>query len=118
MSFTYSDYYSILQNLDKQKQIIIKKLNIKNNSQTRLVNSYRIRLNKMQQAQNMYNSLSTLLISIPQKQLPPRVQKQTLKQHISVEKYKLKREINQIKSTYQLLNKLEAEKIKLTFPKL
>ena len=32
MSYTHQDYYNLLQNLDKQKQIIVKPLNIRNNN--------------------------------------------------------------------------------------
>ena len=116
MSLNQKNYYNLLVNLKKQTDIITKPLNTKTNNHSRLINSYRIKVDRMVEAKSMYNILTKMILSIPSVELPNRVSKTKLKNQIVQTKQILNRIIKQTKNTYNLMNNLEAKSWSLPYP--
>ena len=102
MSLTQNNYYNLLVDLKKQTDIITKPLNTNTNNHYRLINSYRIKVDRMVEAKSMYNILTKMILSIPSVELPNRVSKTKLKNQIVQTKQILNRIIKQTKNTYNL----------------
>ena len=117
MSLKHNNYYNLLLNLERQRDIITKPLKIDNNSNLKLINSYRIKLNKMIFAKDMYNNLSKMILSIPPKELPPRVSKLALQKQIVSSKLILNTIIRRTKTTYDLINNLQAKSLATAMPR-
>ena len=117
MSLKHNNYYNLLLNLERQRDIITKPLKIDNNSNLKLINSYRIKLNKMIFAKDMYNNLSKMIFSIPPKELPPRVSKLALQKQIVSSKLILNTIIRRTKTTYDLINNLQAKSLATAMPR-
>ena len=115
MSLKQNDYYNLLLNLQRQRDIITKPLKINNNH--KLINSYRIKLNRMISAKDMYNELSKMILRIPSKELPTKISKSLLKKQITSSKLILNAAIRRTKTTYNLINSLQAKSIAAAMPK-
>jgi len=116
MSLNQKNYYNLLVNLKKQTDIITKPLNTKTNNHSRLINSYRIKVDRMVEAKSMYNVLTKMILSIPSGELPSRVSKTKLRNEIVQTKHILNRIIKQTKTTYNLMDNLEAKSWSLPAP--
>ena len=117
MSLKQNNYYNILLNLQKQSNIITKPLKTNNNSNPKIINSYRIKLNKMIFAKSMYNELSKMILSISPKNLPSRVSKHALRKQIVSSKLILNAAIRRTKTTYNLINSLQAKSLAAAMPR-
>mgnify|MGYP001588698966 CR=1 FL=1 len=115
MSLSHNNYYNLLLNLQRQSNIIIKPLK-HNNNNYKLINSYRIKLNKIILAKEMYDNLSEMILSIPSRNLPPGVSKFVLQKQIVSTKLILNATIRRIKTSYNLINNLQAKSIAAAMP--
>lgn len=103
MSISGENFYELLKNLKRQKGIVFEPLSAHSNYETKVVNSYNMKLQRMNVAKNIFQDLSKMMLSIPSQELPPGVTKLQLKGILNQGKKSINKEIVRTKKFISIL---------------